>query len=282
MKTIISIILILLLCAMPMSACSKETEVKIKIMSFNIRTLTLEDNPINNWENRKEDVLSTILKYDADLIGFQELKQSQYNFLQQNLTAYNFYGVDRIGPNLSESVAIFYKKDRFELLSYKTFWLSETPDVVSMGWDAGVQRTCTVMKFKDIISGEVITHINTHFDNRGEIARANSADMILDEVSKTEGAFVVTGDFNLSEGSEVYNHLTETLDDTKYLAPEGMSDSGGTTQSFGLSSPTLPIDYVFINKDYFDTLSYSIIRDTDGEGNYPSDHFPLIVELQYK
>jgi len=284
MRKSICLILILTLISLLFVSfgCNKEdVDTSFRVMTFNIRLMTYEENPENNWERRKELVLNTIKKYDADLIGFQEVMLPQYQYLQQNLTDYGFYGVDRTGTVFSESAAIFYRKSRFEVISEETFWLSETPEIVSKGWDAGVQRTCTVIKFKDKLNGKELYHYNTHFDNQGELAREKSAELVLEKIKDLNNV-ILSGDLNTREGSDVYNNLVSgTLKDSKYLAPEDNTDEGGTTQGFGTFTRTIPIDFIMVTESYFKVTNYKIIRDTSEDGHYPSDHFPIFADLDY-
>lgn len=283
MKKLISVLLIsIIIITMMMitTSCKEEIDTSIKVMSFNIRTMTNEADEMNNWSNRKDFVLSIINEYDADLIGFQELKYSQYEFMKENLTEYGYYGIDRTGTLFGETVAIFYKKSRFISLEEYTFWLSETPETVSLGWDAKIHRTCSVVKLRDLLTDKVITHYNTHFDHQGVEARANSGTLLLERISQTQGE-IVTGDFNFPEGNAVYNTLISgTLKDVKYLAPADNTDTGGTFNGFGLSGSTMPIDFIFVNNAYFKVNKYSIIRDTR-DGYYPSDHYPIISIIDY-
>jgi endonuclease/exonuclease/phosphatase family metal-dependent hydrolase len=262
-----------------MTACDKK-DTSFRVMTFNIRCIAFEPVDQNNWSNRSDIVLETIRKYAPDLIGFQEPKLPQLEFLKDNLTDYGWYGLDRTGTPFGETPAIFYKKDRFEVISTETFWLSETPDVVSIGWDSGVLRNVTVIKLKDLISGKELTQYNTHFDNQGTISEMESVNLLLEKMGDKNG-LIATGDFNLPEGGDSYKALiAKNLKDTKYLAPEGCSDSGGTTQNFGTTSAENPIDFILVTDAYFKVSNYKVVRDTY-DGYYPSDHYPLIADLDY-
>ncbi len=283
MKKIISvlIIVIILFGMFSSAACGKENpDTSFRVMSFNIRIVALEEDTKNNWENRKDFVYDTVIKYDADLIGFQELKNNQALFLQEQLSNYGYYWVDRTGTVFGEAVGIFYKKSRFEVLSEEVFWLSETPDKVSKGWDAEFPRICVVLKLKDLISGKIIYHFNTHYDHKGVTAIEKSTALLLDRIGDKENV-LVTGDFNLREGTANYNTLVAgVLNDAKYLAPECCSDTGGTSHGFGKRIAEMPIDFIFMT-DIFKVSRYQIVRD-QREGYYPSDHFPIYADIDYK
>ena len=63
--------------------------------------------------------------------------------------SYSYIGTGRDGVGKGESSNIYYKQDRFKLKEQNTFWLSETPDTISKGWDAAYRRVCTYGLFKD-------------------------------------------------------------------------------------------------------------------------------------
>ncbi len=75
--------------------------------------------------------------YDFDILGTQEGLIGMINNLSDNLPQYKRYGSGRNdGMDVSEHSAIFFKKAKFTFLNRGDFWLSQTPDKPSFGWDA--------------------------------------------------------------------------------------------------------------------------------------------------
>lgn len=286
-----------------------EQDKNIRVMSYNIRLIAREDIEEHYWTNRKEHMIELLNHYDADIIGFQEVTHPQYNYLIEQLgDEYDYYGIYRSGLNrergdiilsnpdpeptflnglliyiVDEGSPIFYRKSRFELLDYDTFWLRENPERPGRGWDANMRRVCTYVKLFDHYTDEILIVYNSHFDNRGEMAKQNSADLIYQYLEQSRGIPVVMGDFNIPEGGEVYSSIvSRSLSDAKYLSPEDKRDSGPTSNSFGEYRHTVPIDYVFIKDSDFNALSYRVITDRYGDDYYISDHYPVLVELEYK
>jgi endonuclease/exonuclease/phosphatase family metal-dependent hydrolase len=183
------------------------------------------------------------------------------------------------GDNEGEYSAIFYLKDKYELVDSGTFWLSETPEKPSIGWDAACNRICTWARLKNKETGEEYVHMNSHFDHVGITARKNSVQLILDK-AKTFGDIpvVFTADMNVKEGSDNYKQFTESgyFYDTKYIAPD--------TMDYCTYHDTKPnshkddiIDYVMIN-DGFDAISYKVV--TAGiDGRFVSDHYPIYADM---
>ena len=110
----------------------------LRLMTYNIRYATENDGD-NQWDNRKEFLSEQLQFFAPDVFGIQEGLQHQVNYLDGQLDNYSFVGVGRDdGASKGEYCAIYYNTDKFQVLDHGTFWLSETPDVVSKGWDAAL------------------------------------------------------------------------------------------------------------------------------------------------
>ena len=185
----------------------------LRVMSFNIRYNTPSDSA-NAWPYRKDLAASMIRFHHADLAGLQEALKGQIDDLVERLPGYGWFGVGRDdGRERGEFSAIFYRRDRVELLEGSTFWLSEEPDSVgSIGWDADYTRIVTWGRLRDRATGRVFFHFNTHFDHLGEQARLESARLLVTRVKEIAGTapVIVTGDFNCRESSEPYLVLTDS------------------------------------------------------------------------
>lgn len=264
----------------------------IKVMSYNIRMALATDDPVP-WEGRKDKVLALIKDENPDIVNMQEVTGRQYHYLREKLgDEYGWYGLYRtltiphdsptyeLFAAFDEASPIFYKKSRFELVAQECFWLSETPDVVSRGWDADANRICTHVTLLDKITKKTVEVYNTHFDHMGETARLESAKLISGKISNHSGPAIATGDFNFNEGEEGYPIMAEAMKDAKFVAKD--SDTGASFQKFTAGSMTgKPIDFVFVT-DHFNVEKYKLNRGFYGGEYPPSDHFALSVVLNYK
>lgn len=260
-----------------------ETDNVLRVMSYNIRY----DNPqdgINVWPNRKDEVAEMMTSvHDADIIGVQEALKHQLDELQGKMPNYTWVGVGRDdGNEKGEFSPIFFKTNRFDLLATNTFWLSETPQMPgSKSWDTAITRIATWARLSDLETGREFYVINTHFDHRGDVARIESARLILDFISGLEDGIPVflTGDLNVTESSEAYAILSGSnmIDDARYRSESGHE---GPTASFSdwetLNPEESRIDYIFVN-DHVRVLSHTI-ADNRYDGRFPSDHLPVIVD----
>jgi len=252
---------------------------EICVMSFNIRNSC--DRGTESWDSRIVNFVPLVKNAAPDIIGFQEVLHNQYIDLIENFPEYNSAGVGRDdGINAGEYAAIFYRKDRFKLIDYGNFWLSETPDKPSMGWDAVCIRICTYVKLFDIKTQKEFIHFNTHLDHVGRTAMTEGAKLIRKNILERKIPAFVTGDFNVQEKSEPYEIMTQTgFSDAKYSAKSSMSH--GTFHGYRPSETVRdnsPIDYLFYTSGDFDIESYKVL--VNGcEGAYTSDHYPVLVKL---
>ncbi|MDG4714503.1 endonuclease/exonuclease/phosphatase family protein [Winogradskyella marincola] len=253
----------------------------LKIMSYNIK-LDYPKEGKNSWINRKPFMVNQIKFYEPDVLGVQEAMPNQMKDLDSLLTGYSFVGVGRDdGKDEGEYSAIFYKKNDLEVVKSSTFWLSQTPDKVSMGWDAVCNRVCTYALFQHKETKKKFWVFNTHFDHVGKEARTKSAVLILDKIKglNTENHPVfLTGDFNMEPNHESIDYITQTLKDSKEVTELDFGPEG-TFNGFHFDQPvTRRIDYVFVSEDV-EVYKYAVLSDS-WNMQYPSDHLPVLIEAK--
>lgn len=252
------------------------------IMSYNIRYDNKWDK-VNSWGIRKGKVVELLIKYDPGIIGIQEGLLNQVQYIDSSLTNYDCFGVGRDdGKDKGEFCSIFYDRSRYVLNEHSTFWLSETPDDVSVGWDAALERICTYGLFKDKETGDSFFVFNTHFDHMGLIARERSAELILDkinEVNPQDLPIILMGDFNSIPNSPPIKKINTKLSDGLDRSMERLNGPPGTYNAFNTDMPIEKrIDYIFIND--FKVAAYSHINDRLNNNRHISDHLPILIKVQ--
>jgi len=258
---------------------------ELAVMSFNLRYSTDSDGD-NAWRVRKDDAVALIGQYQADLLGVQEALPAQMQDLQQALPQYANLGVGRDPDNQGEFSAIFYSKTKFQLLAGDTFWLSPTPDAPSKGWDAALNRICTWGRFRVRETGREFLMLNTHFDHMGVEARHQSAQLIVEKITELNPErlpVILSGDFNLTDKETPIALLSTAMQDSIHHSRDGHRGPGGTFQDFKTDVRVLDrIDYVFTTG--FTVLTHAHLDDrrTSDPARYPSDHFPVLVKLQFQ
>lgn len=255
---------------------------QIKVISYNVRYNNPNDGK-DIWENRRSTIVNFIKNENPDFLGLQEVNHAQLLFLNSNLSNYSFVGVGRDdGKTKGEYSPIFYNNNLFDLIKSDTFWLSSTPDKISVGWDASMERICTYAVFKSKTNKKNIWVFNTHFDHIGIEAREKSADLIISVINKLtepEDYVVLTGDFNLLDDSKPIMNLQSNFNDTNKNL-EKTDKSYGTFNNFKLNFVSKSrIDYVF-EKNFKLINSRHIIVKTP-EGRWASDHHPILAKLKF-
>lgn len=242
-----------------------------RIMSFNVR---------NGEYDRGKIVPQLIADYMPDSVGVQECEGTWYltlkTYLKEN---YDIVGVGRLTgiKCIGESTAILYRKDKYKLVDSGTFWLSETPEKVSVGWDAKHHRTCTWVVLENRETGKQYAHINTHLDHKGELARTNGLDLVLKKAESFDIPVVLTGDFNFEKSNPLYTQLVSgCLADTQDTAESTMS--GKTYHAYDGGEEGEPIDFILTNGKINQVKNYAIIRELY-DGKLVSDHYPIYADV---
>lgn len=263
---------------------------QLTVASYNIR-YSIKENYKNDslngrdWTRRGPVVAAMVRFHDFDIMGIQEGLLHQLKDLQNELPGYEYIGVGRDdGKKEGEHTAVFYKTQKFTVLDHGDFWLSETPDIPSMGWDGTCcHRMCTWVHFKDLKSGNSFYFFNTHFDHQAVVARKESSKLILSKIAEIAGdnPVIFMGDLNGDHQSEWYKTIlnSDELNDT-FLEADDPFAVNGSFNGFGkrTSSKSI-IDHVFVSK-HFKTEKWGILTDTY-HGKFPSDHFPVMVKLSF-
>lgn len=253
---------------------------ELNLMTFNLRYDNPKDNE-DNWHHRKEKVTDLIKNYEPAIFGIQEGLSHQVHYLDSNLTNYKYIGIGREdAKEKGEFSAIFYDTTKIILEEENTFWLSESPDTISVGWDAALERICTYGLFKSKESDKLIWVFNTHFDHRGKEARKNSANLILNKIEELNSdnlPIALMGDFNSIPTDPPIVIISNKLKDGKLISEKPFYGPFGTFNGFSEKAPNR-IDYIFT--DNLKVLRYIHIDDRLNNNRHTSDHFPVFTTIQ--
>jgi len=252
------------------------------IISYNIRYDNDWDIE-NSWKIRRNKVSQILVQYSPSIIGIQEGLLNQVQYIDSSLIDYDYVGVGRDdGKKKGEFCAIYFDTTRYVLLKNSTFWLSETPDTISVGWDAALERICTYGLFKDRITKKEFWVFNTHFDHIGVVAREKSSELILkriDKINRQSLPVVLMGDFNSTPNSPPVKELKTELSDALKISLEKLQGPRGTFNGFNEDLPIEKrIDYIFTND--LKVISYTHINDRLNNNRHISDHLPVMIKIQ--
>ena len=272
-------LVILFAAALSLLAC-RQAPTPIKVMTFNVRVGKANDHE-NSWQYRRKAAADMILDQHPAVFGVQEAVDFQLEYILEQCPMYKCVGVGREdGIKDGEHMSVFYDTTRIALKDWGTYWLSETPDEPSKGWDAACRRTATWTLLKDLDCNREFFFVNTHLDHIGQEARRNGLALIVERIGKMNPdgfPMILTGDFNVFPDDPCLTDLRAIMSDVWETAPE--VDEGPTWHDWGKGTDTRHIDYIFYS-GY--TKCTSLVRLTKSYDNVPfvSDHYPVIAVLE--
>jgi endonuclease/exonuclease/phosphatase family metal-dependent hydrolase len=253
-----------------------------QVATFNIRW----DNPNdagNLWKDRLPHVIDLIKFHQIDLLGVQEALQHQLAQMSESLD-YDYIGVGRDdGKDKGEFSAILYNSEKYKLLDQGTFWLSPTPQKPSKGWDAALNRVSTYGKFADQKGTEFYV-FNIHYDHIGQQAREESSKLVLRQIEKINVAnlpVIWMGDFNVTSDNPAYTVITSQpkWKDARLVSAISYGPAGTFTGFDWEKLPDGIIDHIFVSGP-IQVIRHGILTDNYGK-KYPSDHFPVMMEVKF-
>ena len=270
----LAIILALALSAGLIASAKNDKPAEITVISYNIRMGVAKDGT-NSWEYRYPASAMMISDQKPDIFGLQEAYDFQVKYMDEYCDGYKSVGVGREdGKSKGEHMSIFYNKKKIALLKWGTYWLSETPDKPSIGWDAACIRTATWALMKDKASGKKFYYVNTHLDHVGPIAKKKGLKLIVDRIKEMNPQgypMILTGDFNTEpHEAEILGELDTLMNSARKTAVA--TDNGDTFNGWGKGKGV--IDHMYWSGSSTCT-SCEVIRKPYMDRKFISDHYPV-------
>lgn len=247
----------------------------VSIISYNVRIGSVDDGE-NSWELRKSSSTAMINELKPDVIGFQEALEYQVNYLAEGSAGYGLIGKghDR-GATKCEHMSMLYNRRTTILISWGTFWLSDTPGVASVGWDGGYERSATWALLKDKKTLKNYIVVNTHLDNEGTQARKRGLEVILSGLASInpDGRYpvVVMGDFNMETSDPAMQTISKSMKDARTTASD--TDSMHSFHAWGKTRGT--IDFIWYS-GFSQCNAFHTISEAFEGREFISDHYPVM------
>ena len=249
----------------------------VTVMSCNVRCLSPLDLGKRSWFYRADRMMADIEEVAPGIIGFQEVTGWQYSYLVDCLADYDSIITYRDNSIIAEGCPIFYHTGMYTLVEKGSFWLSETPAVMSKDWGAAHYRICSYVILQQKGSDQPFVIFNTHLDHVSDEARIKGIGVVLEKIAQFGGLpAIIMGDLNAKEGSQTYLSVTENFLDARYEAP--ITTDSHTYQNWGDPESYRRIDYFMMSKEGFEVLEYSV-RPAVSDGSYYSDHCPIVLKV---
>ncbi len=250
------------------------------LMSFNIRCFTKKDTEFHNWEKRKDALIRWLGQCGADVICLQEVRKNQCADIIEGIDPR--FGVIWYGRDDSENregLMTLYDKNLFTAEEDRVFWLSQTPEIPSIGWGAKLPRICVSTRLCHRQTGETLNVYNVHLDHgEADDPRTEGIRLVLERAKEVSGPAVVAGDFNCRDTSACYRVIAGEMKDCRFAA--GQTDQGVTFHGWGTRTEGSPIDFLFVPQTA-SVRFFAIRRDTWGEGYHYSDHYAITAAVDF-
>ena len=262
---------------------------KYSIMTFNTRYNTKEDGPYR-LKYRFEYIAEYLSGDVADVIGFQEVEEGTQKKLREVLAdKYLVLGCGRLKNFSDESSCIAFRRDKFELLSYETFWLSPTPGLGnSTPADVFPGRVCTSVCLipTDREKGADATPFrvyNTHlFHTPDERLRTYGIYVILERMRRdsmdAKYPIVFMGDLNSTPDSVPVQAIAEYA---PIKLTDATADVGYTYHEYENENlEKTKIDYIFTDAKVVEGSVEKITCRRESDGMFLSDHYPIRLQIE--
>ena len=251
----------------------------IRTMSFNIRYWNNNVDYENGWDQRKRAIPAMLEDVKPDVFGTQEITREQIAYLDGCAPQYKHVGMFREGGDTGECPSIYYNDASVSLLDWGAFWLSETPSVPSMGWDARYKRTAVWARMKAKDTGKEFFFVTTHLDHRGQNAREKGMDLILDTLKVLNPKnlpCVLVGDLNALPDNPALARVSKEMKSAQETAAS--TDPRYTFNGFGKSWTGI-IDYIWY-KGPRKCTQFRVVTRKYRHIPYISDHYPIWADFE--
>ncbi len=286
MNIILRALAIALLLA-PASVSAQCTSRPVLAMTYNIRLDTTADGA-NAWTYRKDFLFNQIASMRPEILGLQEVLLNQKRDLEVAFPGYRFVGVGRDdSKEQGEFSPLAFDSSQFQIRESGTFWLSTSPALPSLGWDAGYKRLVTWARLIRKGDRTRLLVLNTHWDHQGLVARRESGKLVLSWLGKNRQRnerLVLLGDFNADESEESVAQLTadrasgSALFDTRTISATGSAGPSFSFNAFNAFPATGKlIDHIFVGTG-IGVRMHAVIAQHEN-GRVASDHFPVVALL---
>ncbi len=254
----------------------------MRVMTFNLRFENDQDGG-NSWANRRHWVIALIERYAPAILGTQEGRPSQLDYLEKRLSNYRMHAPARVWDDTCQYPTLFFRKDGFRILDGAEFWLSKTPKIHrSMDWDSAFPRMISIARLETKNASRIFSAAVTHLDHMGVKARLEQAKIIAEWAQKQSYPVILMGDFNDGPDSKAHGLLvdgTTGLTDSWQVLhlPEGKQSF--THHGFTGIPHENRIDWILTTTPPH-VVDARIVHD-QFDGRYASDHFPYYADFTW-
>ena len=285
--------------------------ISLRIMSFNILQGGKRDGSLetkgHEWKAvRKLPCINMFKDINPDIAMLQECRREQLNDLKANLPFYTYYSYAKDGvlskgfkdgdahndasfKNSGQRNVIMLRTGMFEVLQWGKFWISDTPHMISKGFETKGTKITLWLKIRHIISGKEFHIFNSHFIPRSYEKTAKKVVDVISRCSEVNvaqmkailgfdnGPVFFGGDLNCDSSDSRMKALNQYMQNANSNATT--KDNSKTYNGFSEnSSKWTKIDHLYYKNAFPKT--FKVVNTPIYGTKFISDHFPIYCDFE--
>lgn len=258
----------------------------LSTITFNVSADFLSPPGVSTWAERKTFCVQALRQAQPGIIGLQEVMPRQFEYFQAQLPAYRAITVSETARDESvkqafqalygqplpdqNEIVLFFRKAELSLTDHGHWWLSPTPDHLSVGFGNIAPRLVLWGHIQHHASGREVIVFNTHLDHRCTLPMVKLCRKKLAAFFNRKLPLIFMGDLNVNPTQAEYALLTS----------DGWHDSYAVSSE--LNAVTFAkrgrIDHIFYRGACLKPQKWTRLFSPDPQRRL-SDHDPVYVRF---
>ena len=199
-------------------------EMDINLITFNVTADFLAPPGVPPWEERKLLCAEVLRQACPSILGLQEVMPRQFDFFQAHLPEFEAITVTETTTNETllrplrqryglpalqtfptpYEVVLFFRTTDFLRIDAGYWWLSPTPETLSVGFGNVAPRVVVWTHLRHHVSGRELIVFNTHLDGSCTRPMVDLCRRQMAAFIQRDLPLIFMGDFNVSPDQEEY------------------------------------------------------------------------------
>jgi len=259
---------------------------KIKVMNFNTMCDFCHGSEFFQYEDRLKSLNKIILKHKPDIISLQELRTTSHiTKILAQLRHFQTVSSEYMFMSYADP-AIAFDRTKYTLIEQGQFWLGPNEGKFTWGWRTAIPRRVHWVKLKDL-EGMEFVFVSSHFDNlRKNLAGA--ANLVNQYFKVFKDPIIFAADTNITPDMPEFTNMIKgtfidafDIKESFEVLGEYKSDRDICYDKKGEVFPVCRVEHILLSsKHKWKVGKFIIDADKNHNGNFPSDHRPVITTVE--